>query len=245
MVSVEGEEEFNDFNGDGEYTEGEPFWDIGEPFVDANDNNTHDLGEDFVDLDGGDANAYDGPNGTWDERRQIWMSAHIAHFTAPYMEIYVAPVVEGDTRSYVRYDEALADYNAALVEDGMQPDSAYPAAWFLMVPTDRFEMGAAGDVAITPAAQVQTASFNFPEGLHHGTLTYAYEDESVSDTPPILEYRTTPRYNPIPMGWSGALDYEHEDVRPGNTVALTFDFNTTPFGNVTSVSQRVILLRVP
>jgi hypothetical protein len=76
-----GEEEFSDNNSDGEYTEGEPFWDIGEPYVDTNDNNRRDAGEFFIDLaeDGEETGngLYDGPDGAWDAQTSIWTSTHV------------------------------------------------------------------------------------------------------------------------------------------------------------------------
>lgn len=65
-----GEESYTDTNGNGQYDEGEPFEDIGEPFADYNDSGTWDSGEPFVDVNGN--KTYDGPNGRWDGETKIW-----------------------------------------------------------------------------------------------------------------------------------------------------------------------------
>jgi hypothetical protein len=80
VAMTTGAEAFSDTNNDGEYTEGEPFWDLGEPFVDTNDNNEFDLGEEFRDAqNGGDPpnGEYDGPNGAWDGNMTIWTTTHV------------------------------------------------------------------------------------------------------------------------------------------------------------------------
>ena len=79
---VDGEEAFNDLNGNGKYDEGEFAFgtDQGEPFVDANDNGQYDTGEPFVDEDGD--GAWTDANGRWDEDKLIWKTARIM-FTGP------------------------------------------------------------------------------------------------------------------------------------------------------------------
>jgi len=80
VAITRGEEAFTDANNNGEYDEGEPFWDIGEPYVDSNDSNDHDSGEEFMDLssNGNAGNArYDGPNGEWDNLTSIWTVTHV------------------------------------------------------------------------------------------------------------------------------------------------------------------------
>lgn len=81
IAVTSGEEQFEDRNGNGRYDDGEPFWDLGEPYIDANDNNRWDPGEFFQDL-GSDGNPngngeYDGPNGRWDSLTSIWTGTRI------------------------------------------------------------------------------------------------------------------------------------------------------------------------
>jgi hypothetical protein len=63
LATATGEESFIDSNGNGLFTAGETFIDIGEPFRDDNENGTRDSNEPFLDFAG--ANAA-GPNGSFD-----------------------------------------------------------------------------------------------------------------------------------------------------------------------------------
>ncbi len=51
LATAIGEESFTDTNGNGFYDAGEPFSDLGEPYRDDNENATYDLGEYFLDFD--------------------------------------------------------------------------------------------------------------------------------------------------------------------------------------------------
>ena len=89
IVSVRGEEGFVDgSNGcprDGVYNEagtvagcsGEYFVDVGDPYVDANDNGKWDPGEEFVPVANG--SSYVGPNGVWDPNTTIWAESRILY----------------------------------------------------------------------------------------------------------------------------------------------------------------------
>jgi hypothetical protein len=56
---------------------GEFFIDLGEPFVDYNDNGLRDANEPFIDTNGNQA--YDGPNGQWDARTIIWSQTRVLY----------------------------------------------------------------------------------------------------------------------------------------------------------------------
>jgi len=87
IAMANGEEGFVDVNGDGIYTPattttaGEPFIDMGEPYVDVNDNGQWDPGEPFVDLNSN--GQYDGPNGKWDANTVIWAETRIVYTGYP------------------------------------------------------------------------------------------------------------------------------------------------------------------
>ena len=76
VASTRGEEGFQDMDGDKGYTDGVdvlgPTDDVGEPFVDANDNNAFDEGEEFDDVD--NSGFYEPANGLWDQNTVIWRS---------------------------------------------------------------------------------------------------------------------------------------------------------------------------
>lgn len=66
LATVQGEETFDDANANGVYDTGESFDDLGEPFIDKDDDGARDTTpfEEYIDSNGN--GAYDGPNGAWD-----------------------------------------------------------------------------------------------------------------------------------------------------------------------------------
>jgi hypothetical protein len=76
VASTRGEEGFRDVDGDHQYTDGldvfGPGDDLGEPFVDVDDNNTWDEGEEFDDVDSD--GQYTPANSGWDANTVIWRS---------------------------------------------------------------------------------------------------------------------------------------------------------------------------
>lgn len=80
IAAVIGEEGFIDINGDGLYTDGEPFVDLGEPFIDANDDGVHQDDEVFVDTDS--SGKWTPPNGKWDDNTTIWTETRVT-FSGP------------------------------------------------------------------------------------------------------------------------------------------------------------------
>ena len=65
-----------DVNGNGLYDNSEPFDDFGEPFIDANDNDTYDATDErYIDSNGN--GQYDGPNGIWDGDTFVWNTIDI------------------------------------------------------------------------------------------------------------------------------------------------------------------------
>jgi len=79
---IKGEEGFDDLNNNGKWDTGEPFDDIGEPFVDSDDNGSYDDGEDFIDTNGN--GKWDGPNGKYDKETDIWKCFKILWSGSPY-----------------------------------------------------------------------------------------------------------------------------------------------------------------
>ncbi len=66
LVAVRAREAFDDLNGNGEYDPGEPFDDIGEPFLDVDDDGVYTPGIDPWYHDTNGDGQYTGPNGTYD-----------------------------------------------------------------------------------------------------------------------------------------------------------------------------------
>ena len=85
IVSVVGEEGFVDgSNGrpaNGVYDVGENFLDMGEPFVDYNDNNVRDFDEPYLDVN--TSGSWNGPNGQWDADTTIWATTRVNYTGYP------------------------------------------------------------------------------------------------------------------------------------------------------------------
>lgn len=108
LATVQGEEAFEDANANGLYGTGETFTDVGEPFIDENDDGCRNDGstencdgtisadtdpfEEYVDANGN--GQYDGPNGVWDgpdcpdsdcqTSKMIWTDITLAFTGDPY-----------------------------------------------------------------------------------------------------------------------------------------------------------------
>jgi len=89
VVALNGEEHFDDLNGNGKYDAGEPFTDTPqEPFVDFNDNDTYNSGvygpdpaEIFIDKNGN--GKWDGNNGKWDASKTIFENVRLIFSDKP------------------------------------------------------------------------------------------------------------------------------------------------------------------
>ncbi|HEX8436300.1 MAG TPA: hypothetical protein VF697_14430, partial [Archangium sp.] len=94
IAVTSGEEEFYDGSGvsngvkNGKWDVGEWFVDVPEPFVDANDNQVYDPGEQFIDAERVDCTTgtrqpkngkWDGPNGCWDGDVMLWRPTHVVY----------------------------------------------------------------------------------------------------------------------------------------------------------------------
>ncbi len=81
LAYTQGEEWFDDRNGNGVWDPGERFIDQGEPLLDSNDNGVWDAGEFFVDLNGN--GRWDPPNGIHDSNTTIWTETRILYTSRP------------------------------------------------------------------------------------------------------------------------------------------------------------------
>lgn len=120
IVTTQGEEGFYDTNGNGKYDPpdtstsfaGEEFIDLGEPFIDANDNNQFDADEVFIDSDkNGVFGVYDGPNGKWDSDTTIWATGHLMITGGGERAVYVTPQLAVAPKSSTRWEVIWQDQN--------------------------------------------------------------------------------------------------------------------------------------
>jgi adhesin/invasin len=101
LAVVQGEEAFDDANGNGMYDLGESFTDLGEPFIDKDNDGVRDSSnpfEEYIDVNGN--GQYDGPNGVWDgpdctasgcqKSKMIWKGITLA-FTGNYTYCKATP----------------------------------------------------------------------------------------------------------------------------------------------------------
>lgn len=81
VAYTQGEEGYVDQNANGQHDDGEPFIDLAEPFIDADDSGDHNNDEDYKDVNGN--NQWDGPNHQWDANTTIWAETRITFSDIP------------------------------------------------------------------------------------------------------------------------------------------------------------------
>ncbi len=128
LASVQGEEAFEDANANGIYDSGETFSDLGEPFVDKDDDGVRDTSpfEEYIDVNGN--GSYNGPNGVWDgpgcagsgclSSKTIWTSITLA-FTGNGYYCAITPsnfaIANGGSQSF---SAMVGDINANRLVSG-------------------------------------------------------------------------------------------------------------------------------
>lgn len=198
VATVQGEESFNDANANGRYDTGESFTDLGEPFIDKNDDGCRNSGttancsgvvaastepfEEFIDANGN--GSYDGPNGVWDgpgcsgascqSVKMIWTSIRLT-FTghATYCQLAGSmTVADGASNSF---SFMLGDSN-----------------------TNRLVSGTTITVALTGAGELggQT-SYTIPDGNPSGpqVISFNVSDAAAGDTDPGEAFTLTVTVN--------------------------------------------------
>lgn len=158
-----GQEAFTDANGNGVFDSGEPFEDMGEPYIDANDNGSHDAGEFYIDnnMNG----VYDGPSGQWDGNTVIWATTRI--------------LFSGQTAPPV-----LAPSSFAIADGGSQAFSLFVADvnGNPLVGGSSFSVSASGGQLMgVTAADIPDAVF---PGLGVTDFSFVLVDDNPGDTDP-------------------------------------------------------------
>lgn len=88
IAVIDGEEEFTDSNGNGFYDVGEPFTDSNDDiFMDMNDDPVHDPGFEDLVVDKNGSGTFDGENGLWDSNKRISSKHHILYTGQPTVTI--------------------------------------------------------------------------------------------------------------------------------------------------------------
>jgi len=123
LVAVaDGEEAFNDTNGNGKYDQGEPFSDAAEPFLDKDDDDTHDPNEKYVDANGN--GQWDKANGVWDSKVKI-MAIYKMLWTGPVLSYKKASRVELSAATTKIADGGKLDLTAYVLDANMNPVAAF------------------------------------------------------------------------------------------------------------------------
>lgn len=113
LVYTTGQENFNDVNGNGSFDSGVDNFvvvdhDIGEPFIDINNNNSYDSGENFVDFIVN--NTYDIADGQWTESTAIFSVQPFVLSTGDLLVTFSVapdtPINDGDTITVTVTDSA-------------------------------------------------------------------------------------------------------------------------------------------
>lgn len=194
VATVQGEEAFNDANANGRYDTGESFTDLGEPFIDKNDDGCRNNGttkncngvispstdpfEEFIDSNGN--GLYDGPNGVWDGPncigagcqtiKMIWTSIRLA-FTGNASRCILAgntTVPDGGARTF-----------SLMVGD---------------VNTNRLVPGTTISVALSGAGALSgTTSYTVADGIPFGPtqISFTVADTTPADTAPPAPFTVT------------------------------------------------------
>ncbi|MBI4745457.1 MAG: hypothetical protein HY786_02670 [Deltaproteobacteria bacterium] len=173
LASVQGEEAFEDANANGIYDSGETFSDLGEPFVDKDDDGVRDTSpfEEYIDVNGN--GSYNGPNGVWDgpgcagsgclTSKMIWTTITLA-FTGN------------------GYYCAISPSSFAIANGGSQSFSAMVGD----INANRLVSGTTIAVAATLGTLAGQTSHTVPDGVPSGpsVIYFTLLDAAVTDTDP-------------------------------------------------------------
>ncbi len=178
LVTVVGEEDFYDLNGNGLYDAGEPFTDtLPEPFIDSNgngvwDDGITDLWEQYIDVNGN--GAYDGtPNAAWDSSKVLYRQINLLYTGSP---------------KYVRLK--LAGANGALPSTGAFAIANNTIENFTLLVADR-------NLNILTAGTTVTVSIS--SGTLAGTSTVTVGDTNVTANPTEMNFSVSTAFNASPV----------------------------------------------
>lgn len=173
IAATRGEECFTDSNGNGVYdgpvVDAFPAsCDLGEPYIDANNNGQYDAGEFFVDANSN--GVYDGPNGTWDGDIMIWRTVSMTFSGAPTQILNngnAFVITSGNSRTFTACvadgngNSLMAGSTIAVTTNGvgtLSGSSSFTLADIILGPTCfDFILSSATDPATVPAPGAKAA----------------------------------------------------------------------------------------
>ncbi len=122
LAITSGTEAWTDVNSNGERDSNEPFEDIGEPYLDVDDNGTFDVGEEYFDTNGD--GEWTGANGQFDGETMIFAQTKII-WTGELREAVDAARLETEPTSTVIADGGQITLKVWLIDKHMNPIAAY------------------------------------------------------------------------------------------------------------------------
>jgi len=124
LAITAGTESWTDINGNGMWDSDpmEPFEDIGEPFLDANDNGDFDIGEEY--WDSNNDGEWTGPNGQFDSDTYIGAQAKVI-WTGPLAEAADAARLETNPTNTVIGDGGQMTIDIWLLDERMNPIASF------------------------------------------------------------------------------------------------------------------------
>ncbi|MFH2005220.1 MAG: hypothetical protein ABI333_01410 [bacterium] len=122
LAITAGTESWTDINGNGVRDENEPFEDIGEPFLDVDDNGEFDIGEEYWDSNGD--GEWTGPNGQFDSDTFIGAQAKVI-WTGPLAEAADAARLETNPVNTVLGDGGQMTISVWLLDERMNPIASF------------------------------------------------------------------------------------------------------------------------
>lgn len=235
MIAVtSGEEGFDDENNNGEYDEGEAIYDLTEPFVDYNDNGTHEDFERFIDTNGN--GEWDGKNGEWDANTLIWVQERLLWTGIPAREDTIPmPAVANHRVVFAPASPAVMVFEcpgspcsqAGNRLDGYKPFNvkAYIAdPWFNAMAQngdgDTCEIPNNDQSPVKVTSQQQSGSaFTYPPG---NFLEFTVKDARDPNVPPIDQ---VPRRGPPGIGFRNSINCTFTSA-PSNSYVIKVGVGT-------------------
>lgn len=242
MAWTNGEEGFDDTDGDGYYTDGEVFIDLPEPYVDNDDNDQFNpefpVTDRFVDVETAerDANgAWDSENLTWDANTVIWTRTGVVLSGPPEMgEITspLAPAPGSERESFSYITNGRTEYFPL---DDFTPNPSSPMLLFL---ADRYLNYIGDNTTVTfelSDCQAYSLDTEAVEGPTGPGFSYARSFQTYDSAGALVtgsgvasrRWETTVDFGTWPLALVIPLTYEEESGDADCLLTVTVDISPT------------------
>lgn len=224
VAYTQGEESFDDLNGNSTRDPNEPFDDLGEPFVDRDDSGTWELGEEYFDVNGN--NQWDGPNGKWESDTVIWTRGYVVFTGAP------TGTVTADTDLSKLEPDQIATLSVRWEDENLnEPASASTTYTAKLLSGTGTVAQVSPDVYPNRAGSMRIKSVR---ALNSTTNTYEYRSNITFDSAPQQTVKYTP---PVATGNPG------EGETPSTVTTTSFEATVGLTATLSDVSSAVSVTR--